>query len=97
MARHSLTVRPALDLDSAYRRVTDSPIATHKDGTSTNNGTETLSQNGGVQDDGKLTRFVPCTPPSDHRDQPPQTSPSQRTSTPDHATPERSAPPAEGP
>ncbi|KAK4059585.1 hypothetical protein Purlil1_14337 [Purpureocillium lilacinum] len=37
------------------------------------------------------------TPPSDHRDQPPQTSPSQRSSMPDHATAERSAPPAEGP
>lgn len=36
-------------------------------------------------------------PPSDHRDQPPQNPPSQRTSTPDHATAERSAPPAEGP
>ncbi|KAJ6437886.1 transposase-like protein [Purpureocillium lavendulum] len=37
------------------------------------------------------------TPSGDHRDQPPQTSPSQRTSTPDHATAERSAPPAETP
>ena len=46
------------DLDCAYRRVTVSPIATQKDGTSTNNGTETVSRNGGVQDDGKLTRFV---------------------------------------
>ncbi|KAK4071331.1 hypothetical protein Purlil1_13447 [Purpureocillium lilacinum] len=35
------------------------------------------------------------TPSSGHGDQPPQTSPSQRTSTPDHATAERSAPPAE--
>ncbi|PWI64680.1 hypothetical protein PCL_08689 [Purpureocillium lilacinum] len=37
------------------------------------------------------------TPSGDHHDQPPQTSPSQRTSTPDHATAERSAPPAETP
>ncbi|KAK4069803.1 hypothetical protein Purlil1_13647 [Purpureocillium lilacinum] len=40
---------------------------------------------------------APGTPSSDHRDQPPQTPASQRTNTPDHATAERSAPPAEAP
>ncbi|KAK4062768.1 hypothetical protein Purlil1_14187 [Purpureocillium lilacinum] len=95
-AAHGATQSNTPDLDCAYGRVTDSPIATQKDGTSTNKGTETLSRNGGVQDDGKLTRFVPWHA-ADHRDQPRQISPSQRTSTPHHATAERSAPPAEGP